>query len=127
MKTVLIADDDDDLRETLAEALEDAGFRVIQAANGEEALARFAADPADLVITDMLMPKTEGFETVFELKRRYKLRNIVAMSGGGRSGNSDILRAAQEMGIRRVFQKPIDLIELIDFVDDLLNGNGKGR
>lgn len=126
MKTVLIADDDHDLRETLAEALEDAGYRVVQAANGEEALARFDADPADLVITDMLMPKTEGFETVFELKRRYKLRNIVAMSGGGRSGNSDILRAAQEMGIRRVFQKPIDLTELVDFVDDLFNAK-KGR
>lgn len=57
---ILLVDDDDDLRTTLAEVLEDEGFRVTQAASGREALERLAAEPADLIVLDYMMPEMSG-------------------------------------------------------------------
>ena len=57
---VLVVDDDQGIRYTLREILESSGFAVDEAADGEEALERFAAARADLVITDLRMPKLDG-------------------------------------------------------------------
>ena len=65
------------------------------------------------------MPNIEGIETILELKRRYKLKNIIAMSGGGRTGDKDILRTAKQTGIMKVFAKPIDLNDLLAYVGSL--------
>ena len=118
-KTIMIVDDDEDLRAMLVDAFEGEGYQVLEAADGDKALRLFAHSPADVVITDILMPNTEGIETIFELKRRHKLKNIIAVSGGGRTGNKDFLEAAKDMGIAKVFSKPIDLNDLITYVDSL--------
>ena len=61
-RTVLVVDDEPTLRETVAEALEAEGFRVLAAADGREALAMFRADRPDLVLLDLMLPELSGIE-----------------------------------------------------------------
>jgi DNA-binding response OmpR family regulator len=61
-RTILVVDDEPTLRETVAEALEADGYRVVQAADGREALSRFRADRPDLVLLDLMLPELSGIE-----------------------------------------------------------------
>jgi len=61
-RTILVIDDEPTLRETLVDALESDGFRVVAAADGREALARFREDRPDLVLLDLMLPEMSGIE-----------------------------------------------------------------
>jgi DNA-binding response OmpR family regulator len=61
-RTILVVDDETTLRETLVEALEAEGFRVVAAADGREALARFRSERPDLVLLDLMLPELSGIE-----------------------------------------------------------------
>ena len=61
-RTILVVEDETTLRETLADALEVEGFRVIAAADGREALDRFRADRPDLILLDLMLPELSGIE-----------------------------------------------------------------
>src|SRR5712671_3215660 len=61
-RTILVVDDETTLRETLVDALEVEGFRVVSAADGREALIRFRADKPDLVLLDLMLPELSGIE-----------------------------------------------------------------
>ena len=61
-RTILVVEDETTLRETLADALEVEGFRVIAAADGRDALARFRADKPDLILLDLMLPELSGIE-----------------------------------------------------------------
>jgi DNA-binding response OmpR family regulator len=61
-RTILVVEDEPTLRETLAEALESDGFRVVTAADGRDALARFRAERPDLVLLDLMLPELSGIE-----------------------------------------------------------------
>src|SRR2546425_4784767 len=69
MPRVLVIDDDEQVRALLYEILDRAGFEVIEATNGGEALQLYRTRPTDLVITDLIMPEKEGVETILELRR----------------------------------------------------------
>ena len=68
-RTVLLVDDEPLIRETVAEALEADGLRVITAADGREALLRFRAEPPDLVLLDLMLPQLSGMEVCRILRR----------------------------------------------------------
>lgn len=120
-RTLMVVDDDDDFRETLRDVFEDEGYVVVTARNGEEALRVFRDNPTEVVITDILMPRKEGVETIFELRRQFGLKKIIAMSGGGRTRNEEILETAKRMGVARVFKKPIGLAQLVQYVGKLVD------
>jgi len=61
-RTILVVEDEPTLRETIADALEVEGFRVVPAADGREALLRFRADQPDLVLLDLMLPELSGIE-----------------------------------------------------------------
>jgi DNA-binding response OmpR family regulator len=61
-RTILVVEDETTLRETLADALEVEGFRVIAAADGRDALIRFRADKPDLILLDLMLPELSGIE-----------------------------------------------------------------
>jgi DNA-binding response OmpR family regulator len=68
-RTILVVDDEPTLRETLAEALEVDGFRVVTAADGREALARFREERPDLVVLDLMLPELSGIEVCRIIRR----------------------------------------------------------
>jgi DNA-binding response OmpR family regulator len=61
-RTILVVDDEPTLRETLVDALESDGFRVVSAADGREALVRFRAERPDLILLDLMLPELSGVE-----------------------------------------------------------------
>jgi CheY-like chemotaxis protein len=67
---VLVVDDDFSTRLLVGEALEQAGFRVVSVEDGEQALASFKEQQPDLLITDAMMPRLDGFALCAELRRR---------------------------------------------------------
>ncbi len=75
-KTVLVVDDEEDVREYLEAVLEDAGFVVETAVDGEDALAKVRANPPDLVSLDLVMPKKSGIKFLYEMKHRKELAKI---------------------------------------------------
>src|ERR687885_195288 len=66
--TILLVDDEEAVQKLLAYPLEHEGFRVLQARDGEEALARFAAEDVDLVVLDLMLPKLDGLEVCKRLR-----------------------------------------------------------
>src|SRR5882672_6921882 len=68
-RSVLVVDDEQTLRETLAETLTQDGLRVVTAANGREALERFRADPPDLILLDLMLPELSGIEVCRIIRR----------------------------------------------------------
>ncbi len=81
-QTILIVDDDDEVREILAETLEELGYRVIGVSSAEEALLRLDmyAEP-DLVITDVRMPGMSGLELAKRIRERGDCVKLLLMSG----------------------------------------------
>lgn len=119
MKRILVIDDDNQTRQMLRQALERAGYSVVEARDGAEGLRHYQENPVDLVITDILMPEKEGLETIQELRERFPSVKIIAISGGGRTGKLDFLHVAEKLGALRTLHKPFPLQELLDAVRDL--------
>ena len=121
MARILLIDDDAVTREMLGKLLENAGHEVVEAANGAVGTALFRKSPADVVITDILMPEKEGIETILELRREYPDVKIIAVSGGGtRLPSHSCLRAAEVAGANRSFAKPLNVSGLLTAVSELL-------
>ena len=120
MARILIIDDDDQLRHMLCQALGQAGYETVEARDGEEGLEHYRATPTDLIITDILMPGREGLETIMELRRADPGIKIIAISGGGQTGNMTFLEVARYLGAQRAFQKPFELRELLNAVREVL-------
>ncbi len=70
--------------------LQKEGYETISASDGQIAMKLCRENPADVVITDIIMPEKEGIETIVELKREFPGIKIIAMSGGGRIGTGTL-------------------------------------
>jgi two-component system response regulator (stage 0 sporulation protein F) len=114
MATILIIDDEEIIRGLLRSALEKAGYEVMEAANGRQGLELYRHRPADLVITDILMPEMNGLDMLLELTREFLHAKVIAISGGG--GEQNVLDVAKLLGARRTFQKPFHMPQLLDAV-----------
>ena len=120
MAHLLLIDDDELFRPMLSENLEQLGHTVTEARNGKEGLARYANAPADLVLTDLIMPEKEGIETIMELRKRWPEVKIIAMSGGGRVAASSYLNTAQKLGAGCILTKPFSNDELVAAINKML-------
>ncbi len=76
MSKILLTEDDNFLRKVFATTLEEAGYEVITATNGNEALSIMQSDSPDLVLLDMLMPLTDGFGVLEQVQKDEKLKQI---------------------------------------------------
>ena len=123
MARLLLIEDDDGVRTVLRRMLEQAGHTVIEARDGKEGLRLFQRTPADLVITDIVMPEKEGLEVVRALRDTHPPVKIIAISGAGPHEGGDYLALARLMGAAKVLQKPFTNALLIAAVNDLLPGD----
>ena len=120
MKRVLIIDDEVLARYTMKAILEEEGFEILEASNGQEGIDADKATPADLIITDIIMPEKEGIETIAEIRRERPDVKIIAISGGGKLKADIPLKLAQRMGATRVLAKPFGAADLIRTVRECL-------
>ena len=129
MGSILIVDDEEDIRDALILVLESAGYDVRVASNGNEAVELQREQPADLIITDIIMPQKDGVSTIKEISQEFPGIKIIAISGGGgvqpveyvpeAITTTAYLAAAKEAGADRVFTKPFERNDLIKAVDEL--------
>ncbi len=120
MARILIIDDNDQVRLSLRMALEDADHSVEEAADGVVGVQLFRQNPADLIITDLIMPEKDGLETIQGLKKDSPTAKIIAISGDCNADPDSYLFTARAMGASRTFKKPINLAELLDAIEELL-------
>lgn len=116
---ILIVDDEEDLRRVLRECLSMEGYRIAEAADGEEALAKTREIQPDLVILDVNMPKRDGFEVCQVLKVEEATRSIPVIMVTGRAEREQVARGF-EVGADEYLIKPIYLAELLARVRFLL-------
>ena len=100
--------------------LERAGHVVREAPDGNQGIALYRADPADLVVTDLIMPEKEGIETIIELREEFPAVRILAISGGGSIEPGEPLTDARFLGADAALSKPFTLAELQETVSRLL-------
>jgi len=120
MALILIIDDDFKIREVLQQILERAGYEVMEAFDGREGLSLYRKRPPDLVVTDIVMPKKDGLETITDLRIEFPGSKIIAISGGGRLDPKPYLELAEGFGANRLLTKPFGHEEFLKAVQDLL-------
>lgn len=115
MLTILVVDDEEPVRQLLAEIFADRGYRALQAHNGRHALEVLQAEHADLVLTDVMMPQLTGTDLCRHLKASPETRNIrvILMSAAGRE-------VADGAGADAFLDKPFQLDEVEALVDQWL-------
>jgi CheY-like chemotaxis protein len=114
---ILVIDDDRVVRETLTRLIEAQGHQVFAAADGAFGTAIFRIEAPDLVLTDMVMPRQEGIETIRLMRRERPDAKIIAMSGDVPDAKFDLLAIAQQLGADASLRKPVrpaDLLALLD-------------
>jgi signal transduction histidine kinase len=115
--SVLIADDEDPLRMTVAAWLKDEGFEVDQAADGEEAIRKISSKDYDVAILDIKMPGANGLEVLRYAKKNSPYTEVVMMTG-----MSDVGMAveAMKLGSREYLTKPVDMDQLVPQLRSML-------
>jgi CheY-like chemotaxis protein len=117
MLSVLVVDDEDQIRWVIREALEQAGYAVEEARDGKEGLARYRSNPADVVLMDILMPDQDGLESIMTFRCEFPASRVIAMTGGSDMiGILNFLDVAKMLGACRTIQKPFDIKTLLDAV-----------
>ena len=121
LKRILVIDDDDLVRDTLARILVRGGYEAVSAKSGREGIARFRENPPDLIVTDVIMPDQDGIETIVELRQMDPAPPIIAISGGGRAKAMQFLDAAEKLGANKVLSKPVKQADLLAVIAELLS------
>ncbi|MEN3336095.1 MAG: hypothetical protein V7641_5460 [Blastocatellia bacterium] len=116
--TLLIVEDNPDLRDLLATFLKMEGFAVRTAEDGEAGLRMIREQPPDLVITDIAMPKLDGISMIKELSRSPETKNLPVLVLSAYCGNNGT--EAMEAGATRAAYKPMQLEALLRMIEQLL-------
>ena len=130
MTSILIIDDEAEVGRALTRVLERAGFLVTAVTGGAEGIAEFERNPAEVVITDIIMPKVHGIAIIEAIRAKNPAARIIAISGGGNFGplsyepgaitTQAYLAAAVKAGADEVLTKPFDKADLLAAINRLL-------
>jgi len=117
-KTILIVDDEKSIRDVLVTFFVEQGYDVLTASDGREGIAMFESNPTDFVITDIVMPRVEGIETIRKIRKQSKTVKIIAMTGYVDS----YLKEAMILGADDSINKPFNTEDLMAVVDRVTTG-----
>ena len=121
MTSIMVIDDDIQIRTFVREVLEGEGYEVREAGNGKEGVKAFRQRTADLVLCDIFMPEKDGLQTIRELQDEFGKVKIVAMSGGNHQYRQvDFLPFAKKYGASAALHKPLAPKSLLGAVRDVL-------
>jgi DNA-binding response OmpR family regulator len=107
--SILVAEDDADLRQGLIDLLEAEGYRVTTAADGAEALAAYRREPPDLLLLDVMMPQKSGYEICREIRKQDQSTPIILLTAKGEEIDKVV---GLELGADDYVTKPFGLHEL---------------
>lgn len=117
MKTILIIDDEESIRESLIGILEDEGFRTVFARNGEEGLVLVREENPDLVLLDIWMPGLDGIETLRRIRESHPEQPVVMMSG---HATIETAVKATKLGAYDFIEKPLSLEKVLLTIQNAL-------
>lgn len=117
---ILIVEDEENLRELLKYQLENAGYQVLTASDGFEALNIARKQKVDLIILDLMLPKLDGYTVCRLLKFSEQYKKIPLIMATARTNPEDKARGL-EMGADFYLTKPLDSRELLEKIKELLN------
>ena len=120
MARILIIDDEPQIRSMLTLMLEREGYEIVEAADGVAGIKIYRQNPADLIITDLIMPNKDGIGMIIDLKKEFPDVKIIAMSGGGLNKPDGYLKGAKKLGAACTLTKPIDREEMLKAVREIL-------
>jgi CheY-like chemotaxis protein len=133
-KTVLVVDDEEDVREYFAMALEDAGFDVLRAENGNEALDRIKQKAPDFISLDLVMPEKSGIKLLYELRQHKEWRRIPfvvvtahARDDAGKGDLEEILSSKTFSGPKVYLEKPVKSEQYVSFICEQLGVEYEGE
>lgn len=118
-KRFLVIDDDDLVRDSISMMLQSIDSKVDLAQDGLQGLEMFKNNNYDIIITDIIMPEKEGFETIRDIKKIDQKAQIIAISGGSRSGMGSYLPIAEDLGAKAILYKPFNEEELLYTIDKI--------
>lgn len=121
VRTILVADDNDDIRRVVRWMLEQKGYAVIEAADGQQAVATAVSHRPDLILMDLIMPVVDGFDAVRQLREHEDLRGVpvIAMTARDAATSRD---RADGLGFNQYLSKPLDFLRLNVVIEKLLGG-----
>lgn len=120
MGSILIVDDNKDLAELLGELLETNGYNVNIKHDGQEAIEHLKGGSLyDLVITDIIMPKSDGFDLIDFVDKHTNLK-IIVMSGGGILMSPKSVIETLENRVDACLEKPVGMVDLLSTVEQVL-------
>lgn len=123
MPRILVAEDEEVVREFLEHILRKEGFTPVLAADGEMALALAKEERPDLVLMDVLMPHMDGFEVLRHLKETPELSSIPVIMLTAKGADTDIM-IGFDMGVTDYLPKPFSPVELLARVRRALRDTG---
>jgi CheY-like chemotaxis protein len=118
---ILVIEDDHGCRELYRSILESDGHTVTEAPDGSDGLELAQSDNMDLVLTDLIMPNTDGIEVIVKLTDSHPALPIIAISGGGSASSDTYLRAAIGLGAKMVLKKPVQPNDLTTAITSCLS------
>jgi CheY-like chemotaxis protein len=117
MTNILVIDDDPEITTMIEMALTSAAHQVHTAPSGSVGLKLLRKHAFDFVITDILMPETDGFEVIMEINQMQVRPRIIAMTGGSQRLSQEYLsKVAYGLKVQQVLRKPFSLSELLKSV-----------
>ena len=123
---VLLVDDSISVRKFVAQMLEKAGFEVATAADGAEAMARLGERDFDVLVTDLEMPRLNGYELLEDVRRRAGTRDLPVVILTTRSGEKH-QHLARRLGVNHYMTKPVIEDAFVRLVESLAPRNGTER
>lgn len=114
-KKILVVDDERPIVRLVQVNLEHAGYEVVTAYDGREALEKVEQEKPDLIILDVMMPQMDGFEVMQRLQANPKTRDIPVIMLTAKAQDADVFRGWQS-GVTLYLTKPFSPFELISFV-----------
>jgi CRP-like cAMP-binding protein/CheY-like chemotaxis protein len=125
-ESILIIEDNDDIRESTAEILEFSGYNVMQASNGKSGVEMAAKQRPDLILCDIMMPELDGYGVLYLLSKNPETGSIPFIFLTARAERVD-LRKGMEMGADDYLTKPFDDIELLNAIETRLKKEEKQK
>lgn len=120
-KTVLVVDDSPTMRQMVAFTLTNAGYKVVEAGNGKEALVKLTGSKPDLVVTDLNMPEMDGITLIKELRKMpaFKFTPILMLTT---ESTDDKKKAGQAAGATGWIVKPFNPEQMMAVIKKVLPG-----